>query len=369
MFIKILLLSAIFLHFSQASKLYPRDTFKIVLDNKNEVYAPGDDVKGNLVLKTPKDSAINNVVLRFVGQAYGFADYGEKFGVYQSNIAPFINESKVLVKKEVLAKSKEFKYPFSFKIPANSLTSVEAFPAKIRYGFEVEISETDGSTGIPARYLITVVNGIDLSKSDEYSKPASCEGSKFGVNIKATVIKRGFVDGENITLTVEIDNKSNEKTDSIHAELIVNKTSILKKGGKTYKIGDAVAVAGDSREIRTREYETYFVTEKVSVNAKSKEKFTVIALSYETTIPSFAPKTLPPFLSIRHRLDVEVKHANGKNTISCSIPLTIGTVPTKDVKKRKPAAYVADKTDVLINDSENVLGNYAPKYPLYDFTA
>ncbi|CAI5443164.1 unnamed protein product [Caenorhabditis angaria] len=364
---KILLLCVIFLHFSQAIIIYPRGTFKIVLDNKNEVYAAGDDVKGNLVLTTPGNSVINNVALRFVGEAYAQATYGEKFGSYRSDVPTFFNESKIFVNQQLLDKSKEFKYPFSFKIPANSLTSAEAFPAKIRYGLELIIGGTDDEIEIPVRYLITVINGIDLSKSDEYSKAASCQASDFGVNIKATIEKTGFVDGENIPVKVEIDNQSNDKTDYIHAKLVVNKTSISKKNGKTFKFGDAAPIPEDSREIRTREYDTTFKLDMISVPPKSKGTFTLLAKNFEPTIPSYAPKTLPPFLKINHRFEIIVKSANKKNTISCSIPVTIGVVPTKDVKSKKPSEYLGDGKDVLINSWEHVQEGFKPKYPKFKF--
>ncbi|CAI5443122.1 unnamed protein product [Caenorhabditis angaria] len=361
---KILLLFLIFHSISCLKNKNNTYTFK--LDNKDEVYAPNDKVTGKLIVKTSGEQKIDKIVIRFLGECYVAFNNAEQ--VIRSSIAPIVNDTKEYSDKQLSAKGKTLEYKFSFNIPPNALMSLEE-GAHIRYSLIVE----DKNQKVQDSYIITVINGIDLSKSTKPSEPSSCSGvsSTSGIKFTATIPQKTFIASDKIPVEIVVDNKSfGYAVESMEARLSVNITTYSAVNGKVFK--------GNEKNVNFEDEEKFWRSSSLTISSGSKRysnhvskysketNFTIFAENHSDSLTSISlpsrPRrflteptipNLPSFIKLHHYISVDLIAT--KDFITCEIPVIIAVTPEKSSKAKKlPIGKSNQKS-------------FKPLYPAYEF--
>ncbi|CAI5443111.1 unnamed protein product [Caenorhabditis angaria] len=343
---------------------FDSDQIKYILDNKEEIYKPGDVVSGTLENHYEGDLEIKKIKIDFIGEIRSTNKTCETTDceLLASTIIPLFHETKEFAGKS----SKSSK--FSFKLPKNSPMSIENFGNWVRYYFNVTIMTNKGIELAPEKRIM-VTGGLDLSKDRKYETPGSCKNSGKTISIQAEIAKNGFVSGEDFKVKLTIEAKQKSKIMLIGGSIFALKSAITKTGkNNKMKLTDKPLEISKNTRIFTNRQDTasglYQGSQKTFGGAGKKDEIEfVIDHDVNAIIPSVPFGTIP-IVFVNHVVNivVELEHDDIFERVTCDIPITIGVVPTKGVTfKTKPVNMRSADGEEFFFDRE-IIEFYA-KYP------
>ncbi|CAK8681138.1 unnamed protein product [Clavelina lepadiformis] len=324
------------------------------------IYKPGEKVEGEVTVDNAEKIKSKGIIIRFRGKShnrwydYGRRMYFEKKEFYADNTVTVWPEAG---KSDQSLDVGHHRFSFSFLLPENAPCTFEGVVGWVRYGIYVTI-DVPFRKDIKTLACFHVLPKADLNQDERAKIPPKKEVetevgllSPKPVKILALCNKGGYVPGETIDITLDIDNKSNDNLSMAKVWL-------------------------EQKSKFTGTFNHKFV--KKSNIAKLKEKPTIASHSQgrwkaKISVPSIPPSDLPgcSIIDLKFRLQFEVKI--GKR-ISFKLPIIIGTVPldTRSESFGLPSYQesVFGSVDVKDKDEEeeHFTGNtvFTPLYTFYD---
>lgn len=210
----------------------------------------------------------------------------------------------------------EHVYNFSTTLPPYIPPSFESKDGHIRYTLKVKVHgphDSDHEIGS----IFTVLSHVDLNKDLTLKEPASRMGEKTlcclccasgPLTLVASVPSTGFVCGQDIPITVEIENGTNKKVKDVICSLI-----------------QSVCFTAGTPEIMTKtttDTIKSIIFEPVDVHDSK-------TLMKKLKIPTLPPSKLDycDIIDIKYSLDIEAVISGPHINLHVSIPITLGTIP------------------------------------------
>ncbi|KAK7113908.1 arrestin domain-containing protein 17-like [Littorina saxatilis] len=207
------------------------EVFEIRFDNPRGVYAAGEQVKGNVILRLRNPMKVRKVFLYFEGRAkcHWEVKHGRSKTDYRAT-ETYINETFDLFDAGASGADHpagEHSYPFCLLMGASLPSSFEGRRGYVRYFCKASINRPwkfDEHT----KRAFTVIHPLDLNVVPTAGMPVwgeqdeSVEGcccSVGNVQARLTLNKTGFVPGEPITYTVDIFNKCDSTIERVELDL------------------------------------------------------------------------------------------------------------------------------------------------------
>lgn len=205
-------------------------------------------------------------------------------------------------------------YKFSCQIPSNAATSFEGEHGKVRYTVRA-VLDRPWKFDQACTIAFTVLQPLDLNhESEKIGQPMKLERSKsfwfwpcisgpmhFSIELPVS----GYVSGQKIPITVNLNNASNIPIRAIRSKL-VRKVCFISQTPTRKARNEAKTVAK-------------MVT---TVTRDKSDQYT-----QDLVIPATAPTGKCSIISVEYELKVKVKLGGCRSDQEMTIPITIGTVP------------------------------------------
>ncbi|XP_046545836.1 arrestin domain-containing protein 3-like [Haliotis rubra] len=218
--------------------------FKIALSNVHGVYFAGQMLQGHVILELNEPVKLKGIRITFRGRAFVhwteqlMRGPGEsRFREIRHHAAKeeYFDVSHPLIprgsgnndEKRILAPG-QYTYPFQFELPANLPSSFEGQHGYLRYWIKVTM-EKPWKNDYSTKKVFTVLCPMDLNRepssgvaspSVKKNKRLCCLCCRSGpVSAVLSVQQKGFVPGEAIVITGEVNNMSSRKMGGSSVEL------------------------------------------------------------------------------------------------------------------------------------------------------
>ncbi|XP_023707508.1 arrestin domain-containing protein 17-like isoform X2 [Cryptotermes secundus] len=200
---------------------------QLIFDNPQRTYFGGQTVSGQLVVKIDAPEELYSIIVEFKGMASFVKIVGDE--TYRGYEKYFKNRVKVFGghgKTEVL-QSGEHYYQFSMILPNNLPSSFKGEFFHIVYTVKATL-DRPWRFDHEVKAFFTVLSHLDLTLDPKNKEPVKIENSdyfccffcKSGPLTLATHIpSRGYVPGQSIPMTIEVDNASDVKVYEVACEL------------------------------------------------------------------------------------------------------------------------------------------------------
>ncbi|EFP13141.1 hypothetical protein GCK72_004814 [Caenorhabditis remanei] len=307
------------------------DRFEIQLDHPAATYFPGQRVTGTLIFNTKKSQNVEAINIRVNGEiSAGWKHYNQLFQehiMYASKMVNLDGLEQPVIEKNVIPQG-DHSYPFSFPIPADCVPSFEGKNGAVRYKIHVEILRIKKSK-MEVEKVFSVLPYVDLNNIPRAGLPLEdimswLPKKNTEVKVKFYIPKRGFVAGDTIPVSVDIENGSSSKIKEITMKLIqINHFEAQQQTSHTAKEFFRFNRKNIEEEIS-------------SIQKKCEVKEHLETLRFELPIPK---ETRPTFKTklIHLAYKVAISVGNDKK-LECELPIILGTVP---VQPRPPSYSVA----------------------------
>ncbi|XP_050089441.1 arrestin domain-containing protein 2-like [Anopheles aquasalis] len=292
-------------------------------------FLSGQRLTGSVVLKLTDTKKYNEITLRIVGCSA--VQWSQRRGqgrrrrtVYYTGKRDHLSSVKVLVASqpngspaELLAG--EHIYEFACDLPANLPTSFEGSYGQCRYTAQV-IMDRPWKFNLTYKVGFTVIQPLDLNVfSPSIRVPARMEDARVfccgfwqtkPLYVQVTAPCTGYVPGQAIPLTIELDNRSSRTIEGVNMKLLqeVNYRSEAPRIKTKHELHTVVKHIGDG------------------VGPETKRKY-----EQRLVVPTVAPSTLTlgesNLITVSYRLHITVRVSGCGSDPVLEIPLTIGTIP------------------------------------------
>ncbi|KAJ9595692.1 hypothetical protein L9F63_013105 [Diploptera punctata] len=220
----------------------------ITFDNQQEAYFPGQEVKGNLNLNVSSENQVSSIVICFCGigvlQRDEVDNKETKQELYFDQVSTVFSckgEGDTKHHFEIGPKT----FPFNFTLPQKIPTSFESSTGYVRYSITAYLEESDGR--LQTAVAVFTVNAIlDLNRIPKSRLPCTDWAQqdvclfcfKCGpVSAILNIPRRGYVPGEYIPISAEINNLQNKPISFVKATLVQVVKYHHKSGPKKIKRG------------------------------------------------------------------------------------------------------------------------------------
>ena len=333
------------------------DTFDTSLDLPRRVlpmYAPGDVVTGHVVVRLKKPLKAEAVTVNFLGEAISNVKTYDKYAYFdESHRETYANDHCVLWQRtglDIAGKDDkpetgemipagDHRFPFTFTIPMETSQSTpNLLPScqrscyvvyRLKAMIATESVEEEGQGDIVTHKGLWVEKPFDIAEDPDNLVPFTDEETldtgvifKSGsISIKATLPRRGFVRGEEIPLTLEIDNQTLGDIDRVSA---------------------CIAMHGVFRYFPTKLSATRSIkicSAKKQIRNVSETSQTILdwKLAWDFTGASVDGNLLPTgtlddckLIDVKYDVLVKVKRAGMHRNMHLEIPLVIGNKNSKE---------------------------------------
>ncbi|CAA90144.1 Arrestin C-terminal-like domain-containing protein [Caenorhabditis elegans] len=363
------------------------------------VFSPGEKVTGNVKMTIPDDEfKARKVRMEMIGKAYTYWE-----GNVRNNHTKIKNGDIARVRhncadhkgkivycrfETIVWKSDGAKndmpsgphiFPFSFQLPHWAPPSFEGDLGFIRYFIKVEI---DRPWKFDDKFItcLTVLPNIDLRlipNSQVPSKKHVCE--EFGavlwknglVRMELRLPKQGFVCGENIPVTMIVDNKTSKSFKKISLRLVqrvtytgfrdgfVNSHSQPCIGNEKEKITYATRLNAQTR-VEERQISETNIDIKIDKNEKQEVEKPI-------PLPPLPPSTKTcEIIDVEYFLKVKMSTSGAlKSAVKLELAFIIGTMPIDPERKYeyKKSVFGFAATSLKNRDVQK----FAPLYPVFKF--
>ncbi|XP_043478998.1 arrestin domain-containing protein 17-like isoform X1 [Leptopilina heterotoma] len=354
--------------------------FKIIFDNPVQTYKPGETVSGKILLDLDSNKKCRGMKVKISGKAFTRWIQPSGNGSKQIRGHETYFSSKFYVvggqSDEMELTEGEHIFLFEYVLPTNLPTSYELKlvnnEAHVRYIVKAIIDRPwkfDNETEAP----FTVVTEYDLNTDPIARGQVFIEETKtFGIFsssppliVTLSLPFRGYVPGQIIPITVNVDNQSGVEVNHIKLKLEMYGT-YLQSGSSSYPMKKKVNMS-------------------IIDTKKNKYEEDVFQFIHNFYIPPTPPSNIGmncSIISIEYaiELEAEVDRMLSRN-LKISTPIVIGTVPLENYLSSINSSLmtispVYGKSMFVVenlweeNNSEYVMNKekFAPKYLVYDFS-
>ncbi|XP_051749526.1 arrestin domain-containing protein 1a [Ctenopharyngodon idella] len=221
--------------------------FEITLNNNKTVYSPGESLSGTLKISITQPILCKAIKVN----CQGFCGVTSK-----SNDTDWTEEeqyfsSSVSIADKGTLKEGEHSFPFKFLLPAAAPASFEGLYGQIIYRVRAFIETPRFAKDYKIEKPFSMLNILNLNEVPGIQEPSSSSVTKnFSymlvkngtVLLKAASDKRGYIAGQIIKVSAEIENKSEKSTGHVVASLMQKVTYNTKK--PTYDLRTVAEVEG-----------------------------------------------------------------------------------------------------------------------------
>ena len=249
-------------------------SLRLVVPDGNRVFYPGSVINGKAVLVVTEPIKYRSVYVLFSGKCYATWKVGRTR--CRSNFECFTLRANLLAgplagqpppppgATEFILPPNTYEFPFSLAVPSGNLPSTYVDPyqflegkeAYIRYWLEARV-DRPWRFDITTQLTINIHDLVDLNFG-QFSRPVRVSEEKTicclccasgPVNIEAMIDRSGYTCGENILVTLNVENNSRRVLPGTSARLMSRITYICR--GYTKVIENCVAkISGTQRDIQ-----------------------------------------------------------------------------------------------------------------------
>jgi len=303
--------------------------FQIVLDSPTGAYYAGTNVTGRLQFTLDKPKKIRAIIIKFTGLAKTSWTETESVRQNDGNTAnenmTFTAEEEYFSNKynlaggpnsEIEIPAGDHTYPFSTTLPPLLPSSFEGEHGNIRYTVKATL-DRPWKFDQNVEKVFTVVTPVDLNYNVKAKEPVKLEIEKSfcccwcksgPLTLVVNLPYSGFVPGQHIPVTLEVDNASNIRVDNV----VVRLQKVL---------------SWKAREPKTKEREDNVEIVKVSLGAvetNSSQTYT-----QELSVPVMPPCNLDQcsIIHCKYTLQVTAEVSGCHSNLYGEVPIFLGTVP------------------------------------------
>jgi len=303
--------------------------FGIIFDNSTPVFLSGESVSGKVVVKLnePKKMARLKVELvgkgevhwketRRVTRGSGDNRRTETVTDHYNASERYTNQEAIVFPGPSLGEGVHL-FKFNFNLPSNLPSSFESGPGHVRYYVKATIVR-NWKWDHDVKEHITINSVLDLNMLSSALKPGHshdfknlcCLCCKSGpISATVTTNRTGYVPGEQIGFTAEVDNKSTRAMDSSFLSLIETVTYHTSRKNKT----ETRTVA----EIR-----------RGRIEPGDQDMWEDVKMR----VPALPPTNLGgncDIISVQYTLEFHVDPSGPSFDLVVSLPIVIGTIPPR----------------------------------------
>ncbi|XP_050542936.1 arrestin domain-containing protein 3-like isoform X2 [Daktulosphaira vitifoliae] len=230
-------------------------SFQIIYDNPTAVYMPGQTVSGRVLVVTNESVKIRSIKMKIKGEASvkwveeetRRNDNGETHNYTEDYTAEeeYFENKFTLVGGggETRLEEGEHVYPFSITLPQQLPSTYNGAHGKVEYEAKVTIDIPWGKDK-EAKSIFQVISPLNLNDERNLAEPVKQEKEKYycccccqsgPMTLVVCLPYAGFVPGQNIPLTIELDNNSNVVVEGVKVKLEKNITFKATKPSGTKK--------------------------------------------------------------------------------------------------------------------------------------
>ncbi|XP_049801635.1 arrestin domain-containing protein 17-like [Schistocerca nitens] len=297
---------------------------RIYLDNPVATYYGGDTVTGKVVVKTDEEEKIRYISAKCRGEANVRWTRRVRRRGHTKHIRYSAHENYFETKyyfvggpsEELILPPGEHVYNFSVKLPENLPSSFEGTYGHIRYTIKAKMNRP-WAFDEKVKAFYTVLSHLDLNTDPLVKEPVSqvtektlcCCWCRSGpLTLVAKVPATGFVSGQEIPVTVEVDNATEETISAVTCSLKKNVCFTAHSPRKeTKRITDKMET---------------IVYEPVGPNASR-------TWTRKLKIPSLPPSNLNncSIIDLDYFLHVKAVINGPHRNLHVNIPIKLGTIP------------------------------------------
>ncbi|CRK98592.1 CLUMA_CG012462, isoform A [Clunio marinus] len=340
------------------------------LNNAEEFYEPGQNVKIRVTLNVAKPEKINKIICMFHGYAKckWYEERGVSPNVYIDVLRgreSYVDETFCLLSdsdgKQVELTTGEHNFDASYDLPSNIPTSFWCRNGQIKYKVRIVV---DRSWKMNSNYdfPFTVIQPLNLNSEglslrhpikEEKAKNFMLDFTSEKLYMSASIPFSGYVPGQSINVFLEVNNQS--------------KTHV-----KEVKISLKKIVLMNSRKPKRNTKELVFSEGKVltdSIPAQTSRSF-----ERRIIVPSLPPNiTNCETIKVLYQLRIKAMTSGFNRCPKIKIPITIGTVPFSNIlaspsyMKLPPPTYEEALLEESLVDSSDGENTDQPNYPVFTF--
>ncbi|XP_067010452.2 arrestin domain-containing protein 3 [Anabrus simplex] len=305
--------------------------FQIFFDNPHATYYAGQMVTGKLTAKILLPTRIRGIELNFHGEAKVEWEKTKQHRNAEGNIETvsiphsanelyFENSFYILGGPacDMLLQAGDHMYNFSMQLPTILPSSFEGRYGSVRYSLQASLICL-GQNNHHAKVYFTILTELDLNQVVGVRDPVQVVKDKFlcccccksgPITAVVSMPASGFVPGQQIPVTVEVDNVTNKTLSSVMCSL------------------QKVVVFTTVRPSKESRVDTEKVCQLVLGGVKPNDSS---VWQERMILPVLPPSVLQHcnIIDINYCLVVEVRVPGLHHNLSVSIPITVGTVPLR----------------------------------------
>ncbi|XP_026817896.1 arrestin domain-containing protein 3-like [Rhopalosiphum maidis] len=212
---------------------------QIIFDDPTAVFKPGQTITGRVLIQTSSSVKIKSIKLKFRGEANvrwtETRSRKNKDGESENHLVSYSAREEYFKNKIFLVGAKgesqlevgEYVYPFNFSLPHQLPSTFNGKYGKICYIVKVKIN-IPWKKNIEKEIMFEIISPINLNDDPSLAEPKKKLKEKFycccccksgPMTLIACIPYSGFVPGQSIPVTVELDNNSNMDVDTIKIKL------------------------------------------------------------------------------------------------------------------------------------------------------
>ncbi|XP_051517965.1 arrestin domain-containing protein 1-like [Myxocyprinus asiaticus] len=208
--------------------------FKITLNNNKTVYSPGESISGTLKITIAQSIQCKAIKVN----CQGFCGVTSKANDMDWTEEEQYYSSSVSIADKGTLKEGEHSFPFKFLLPATAPTSFEGPYGRIIYRVRAFIDTPRFAKDYKIEKPFCILNNFNLNEAPDILEPSTSSITKnFSymlvkngtVVLKGKSDMRGYVAGQIIKVSAEIENKSDKSTGHVVASLMQKVTYNTKK--------------------------------------------------------------------------------------------------------------------------------------------
>ncbi|XP_046677845.1 arrestin domain-containing protein 17-like isoform X1 [Homalodisca vitripennis] len=303
--------------------------FQIVLDSPTGAYYAGTNVTGKLQFTLDKPKKIRAIIIQFLGVAKtswsetesvrrNDGNTGNETVTFTATEEYFSNKYNLAggPNSEIEIPPGDHVYPFSTTLPPLLPSSFEGEHGNIRYTVRATL-DRPWKFDQNCEKVFTVVTPVDLNYNVKAKEPVKLELEKYfcccwcksgPLAVVINMPYSGFVPGQNIPVTLEVDNASNVRVDNV----IVKLEKVLK---------------WKAREPKNKEREDKVEIVKLTLDAVEPNGSQ--CYTQQLAVPVMPPCNLDQcsIINCSYTLQVTAAVSGCHSNLYGEVPIFLGTVP------------------------------------------
>ncbi|XP_069691686.1 arrestin domain-containing protein 17-like [Periplaneta americana] len=301
---------------------------ELIFDNSQRTYYSGQTVSGRLIVDIDAPKNLRSITAKFKGEAechWSERHSRQRNGKRESYTVHYRGHEQYFEQRiklfggagdtEILPAGQHC-YQFSMMLPNNLPSSFEGNYGYIRYTVKATL-DRPWKFDHEVKAAFTVLSQVDLNLDPRNREPFKAEDSKTfcccccesgPLTLATHLPTRGFVPGQSVPMTIEVDNASNVKINEVCCEIIKIVTYHSQSPPKSKE--DRVTVT------------SMIINESVEANDSK-------TWCRKMDIPPLPPSQLREcrIIDLEYKLKIKAKPEGLHSDLKNSFLITIGTIP------------------------------------------